>query len=206
MKIDKYMLILSIVLISLLAISAVSASEDANATDIVETSDVDDVQAIDETLNEDSTDVLSENQADETLAADEPELNITTEDTPYDKDASIDVEVVNPISGVELNNSNVSVYVEGEFLNNITLNELGKGKLIIPAGKYESGTYLVETLYRHNSTILYNNAILSITKAAPTINVEDVNSTYGEIVTIPFNVTDSSGKGISGDVIITIFW
>jgi hypothetical protein len=50
MKIDKYMLILSIVLISLLAISAVSASEDANATDIVETSDVDDVQAIDETL------------------------------------------------------------------------------------------------------------------------------------------------------------
>ncbi|WP_458406450.1 Ig-like domain-containing protein [Methanobrevibacter sp.] len=219
MKINK-LLVISIFLISMLAIGAVSASNNDDITNITATSDINDIQNID---NENTDEVIasSNNEEIETINADlnqnddeiltessvndEIEMNISANETPYDEDAVIEVNVKNKTATTNFNNSIVNVYVDGVFLKNITLDKDGKASFNIPAGTYDVGNYHIQAYFDNNVQIA-KDTILNIIKATPIVNVNNVTSKAGEIVTIPFNVTNSKGKGISGDVIITIYW
>ena len=214
----KGLLIISIVLISLFVIGAVSASDDAD--NLTAVSDDNEVAAIDNDLVEDANDVLtadvneklSENvddvlsdDATEILSAGEidPQIDFNVTDVKYDEDATINVSVVDKNNAsTSFNNSIVSVFLDETFLQNLTLNENGKASYLIPAGTYGVGTYHI--VAKLNNT--FARTMLTISKATPIVNVDTIEAVTGTIIKIPFNVTDSKGKGIDGDVIVTIHW
>ena len=135
------------------------------------------------------------------------ELTVSANATPYNENATIEVSIADTNTSKDYNGSVVHLLIDGNFVNNITLNSEGKGSYIIPASTYDVGTYHVEGVYEmENQLVTINGAILNITKATPVISVENVTFKTGEAVTIPFNVTDNKGKRISGGVIVTIFW
>ena len=192
-------MIVSIVLISLFVIGAVSASDDV-APDVTAVSDDNEIQAIDEVdelqTSDDTEEVLSDFPV-------EPQMNITAKEAKYDEDASIEISVVdknNPETS--FNNTNVSIFVDDTFVKNLTFNESGKASYIIPAGTYNVGTYHIVAAM----TGAFNQTLLKISKADPVVNVENVEAVTKTIIKIPFNVTDKKGKGIDGDVIVTIHW
>ena len=90
MKIKKSLLIISIVLISLFVIGAVSAND--NATDIATASDDNEVQSIDNDLAE-NTDELQAEETTEVLSDSEPEVNVTADAVAYDENITIEVSV-----------------------------------------------------------------------------------------------------------------
>lgn len=192
-------------LISLLAISAVSATDSDNATDVVaaDESTIEEVQSVDNKVE-----VLSDSQdGTDLLTEDEPQqLNLVVDEIEYGENATVNVSIDKNIT--EYEGCNVSVLVDGCFLCNITLDNQGKGSYYIPEEKYDVGSYnIVAGLFdKTNNFICLNQTVLKISKAVPTINVKNVTVKYGEKVTIPFNVTDRKGRGISGDVIVTILW
>ena len=188
-------------------VGAVSASDDV-AGDVSAVSDDNEIQAIDEVdelqsedtdelqVADDANDVLSEPPT-------EPQINITAKEAKYDENASIEITVFdknNPAAS--FNNTNVSIFVDDAFIKNLTLNESGKATYIIPAGTYNVGTYHIVAAM----TGAFNQTMLKISKADPVVNVENVEAVTKTIIRIPFNVTDKSGKGIDGDVIVTIHW
>ena len=200
---NKTLMIISLVFISLLALGAVSAAD--NSTDVAMAEDADEVQAIEddfevEELQTDYDDeVISEDGEEEPI-----EFNVTVNDTHYDDDVNVEVAVKNYNASKNYNSTVVNFMVDGSLVGNTTLNNIGKGSFIIPAGKYEVGSYYIMA-----SAGTFNNAngaLFKIIKSNPIVNVENVTAKAGEVVTIPFNVTNSRGKGISGDVIITIYW
>lgn len=212
LKINKNLLVILIFLISMLAIGAVSASNNDNVSDITATSDINEIQSIDndnvdeviassnDDSNQNDNEILSEGNQESEI-----EMNIRANDTPYDEDAVIEVSVKNKTATTDFNNTPVNVYVDGVFLKNITLDKDGKASFNITAGTYDVGTYHIQT-YLNNNVLICKDMVLNIIKATPIVNVDNVTYKAGEIVTIPFNVTNSKGKGISGDVIITIYW
>lgn len=182
-------------LVSCLAISAASAADINNTNDAVlsDTSDLE-LKAISE------ADLLSDN-------TNNIELTVSTNATPYNENATIEVSIADTDTSKDYNGSVVLLAIDGKNVNNITLNSEGKGSYIIPASTYEVGTYHVEGVYQtENDQIIIEDSILNITKVTPIVSVENVTVKTGEAVTIPFNVTDNKGKRISGGVIVTIFW
>ncbi len=182
-------------LVSCLAISAASAADINNTNDAVlsDTSDLE-LKAISE------ADLLSDN-------TNNIELTVSTNATPYNENATIEVSIADTDTSKDYNGSVVLLAIDGKNVNNITLNSEGKGSYIIPASTYEVGTYHVEGVYQtENDQIIIEDTILNITKVTPIVSVENVTVKTGEAVTIPFNVTDNKGKRISGGVIVTIFW
>lgn len=67
MKFNKAILIFSVVVISLLAVSAVSASD--NATDVVEVADESDAATVETYLNDDASEILAENDVEESVVS-----------------------------------------------------------------------------------------------------------------------------------------
>ncbi|ALT69650.1 carboxypeptidase regulatory-like domain-containing protein [Methanobrevibacter millerae] len=182
-------------LVSCLAISAASAADINNTNDAVlsDTSDLE-LKAISE------ADLLSNN-------TNNIELTVSTNATPYNENATIEVSIADTDTSKDYNGSVVLLAIDGKNVNNITLNSEGKGSYIIPASTYEVGTYHVEGVYQtENDQIIIEDTILNITKVTPIVSVENVTVKTGEAVTIPFNVTDNKGKRIAGGVIVTIFW
>lgn len=182
-------------LVSCLAISAASAADINNTNDAVlsDTSDLE-LKAISE------ADLLSDK-------TNNIELTVSTNATPYNENATIEVSIADTDTSKDYNGSVVLLAIDGKNVNNITLNSEGKGSYIIPASTYEVGTYHVEGVYQtENDQIIIEDTILNITKVTPIVSVENVTVKTGEAVTIPFNVTDNKGKRISGGVIVTIFW
>ena len=183
-------------LISCLAVSAASAADIEDANNII-ASDASDVEL--EAINDADT-YISDN-------TNTVELTVSANATPYNENATIEVSIADTNSSKDYNGSVVHLLIDGNFVNNITLNSEGKGSYIIPASTYDVGTYHFEGVYEmENQLVTINGAILNITKATPVISVENVTFKTGEAVTIPFNVTDNKGKRISGGVIVTIFW
>ena len=194
-KLNKSLLICLMLLVSCLAISAASAADINNTNDAVlsDTSDLE-LKAISE------ADLLSDN-------TNNIELTVSTNATPYNENATIEVSIADTDTSKDYNGSVVLLAIDGKNVNNITLNSEGKGSYIIPASTYEVGTYHVEGVYQtENDQIIIEDTILNITKVTPIVSVENVTVKTGEAVTIPFNVTDNKGKRISGGVIVTIFW
>lgn len=176
----------------MIAISAVSASEDAS--DVISASDVS-VQEVQSIANDEN--ILSESTND-------VQVSVSTNSTPYNENATIEVSVVDKDIS---NESTVDIYVDGSFLTNLTLNSEGKASYVIPAETYEAGNYYVMATYTDsNNTLLFGGSLLNITKVTPIVSIENVTVRSGETVTIPLNVTDDKGKRISGGVIVTLFW
>ena len=132
-------------LVSCLAISAASAADINNTNDAVlsDTSDLE-LKAISE------ADLLSDN-------TNNIELTVSTNATPYNENATIEVSIADTDTSKDYNGSVVLLAIDGKNVNNITLNSEGKGSYIIPASTYEVGTYHVEGVYQtENDQIIKN--------------------------------------------------
>ena len=108
-------------LVSCLAISAASAADINNTNDAVlsDTSDLE-LKAISE------ADLLSDN-------TNNIELTVSTNATPYNENATIEVSIADTDTSKDYNGSVVLLAIDGKNVNNITLNSEGKGSYIIPA-------------------------------------------------------------------------
>lgn len=196
------MLLISIILVSLIAVGAVSAAD--NSTDVIMAGDVDEVQT---SVDASEVKPLAVNDANDVLSDknDSIQFDIFVNDTPYDEDVVVNIGVSNANSSVNYNNTQVNLMVDGSSIGNTTLNNAGKASFVIPTGTYNVGSYYITASTGALDTAV-SGTLFNIIKANPIVNVENVTVNYGEIVTVPFNVTNSKGEGISGDVIITIFW
>jgi hypothetical protein len=204
----KSFLIISIVLVSLFVIGAVSAADDV--ADVTAVSDDNEVQAIDNDVADDVTELQSEDEANEVQADDandelsadgDTRIDLVVDEVAYDEDATINVTVVN---NENMANKTVSVYLDDTLLKNLTTDASGRASHVIPAGTYGVGSYHIFAVM----DTCINETMLKINKATPVVNVNDVEAVTGTVIKIPFNVTDSKGnsKGINGDAIVTIHW
>ena len=210
MKSNK-ILIVSMILIALFAIGAVSAGDD-NATDVVELSDVDEVQAIDD-VNQDSDDLLSDGQAND--ANKNPKVNVSAKDVGMGENITVDVSVYNVDENYNFSEVGFNLSIDGNKINNdpFTFNETGKAQIsFIPYLNYNNvGKYYVEAMVYNltdGSKIINGGNSFNILPYDYTVIVENVEANVYDIVTIPVTVTDSKGNktGINGQAIVTIFW
>ena len=202
MKFNKA-LIISMVLISLFAVGAVSAADSDNITDAVEVSAVDsEIETIDVDENQDNP--LS---AEENNTAD-VELNINVENATYDEMVSLNVTVVDNTGSFEFNESTtVEMIVDGKYIANAPISPTGQSGCALALGDLDAGThYLKATLVKGTDKIVSKDAFFSVAKAVPVVEVADVIVNVYENVTVPVNVADKNGKAVSGDAIVTIYW
>ena len=211
MKINKSLLLVFMVLVSLFAIGAVSASDSDNATDIMEISDVD--EEIGTTDIEETTTIdIDENQeTDEVLSngenADDVQINVSVKDTPYDEQVSINVTVCDNTGTVNFTNSTVEIYANDIYLANAPISPTGQSGMLLALETLDAGTYNVKvTLINGTDRSVSNSTVFSVTKATPVVNVEDVAFDVYKNVTIPITVTDKNGKSLTGGAVVTIFW
>jgi hypothetical protein len=211
MKIKKSLLIVFMVLVSLFAIGAVSASDSDNATDIMEISDVnEEIGTID--ADEIGTKDIDENQdADELLSdgetTDDVQINVSVKDTSYDERVSINVTVVDNTGTVNFTNSQVEIYANDKYLANAPISAQGQSGMSLALEELDVGTYCIKaTLINGTDRIATNSTVFSVTKATPIVNVEDIAFDVYRNVTIPVTVTDKNGKGVTGGAVVTIFW
>ena len=203
MKFNKSILIIFMVLISIFAISAVSASDSDNIADTLEVSADDseiELADVDENVNE----VLSVDGN-----SSDVDMNIIVEDNPYDERVSINITVIDPNSTINYTESGVEIYVDGEYVvSKAPINPTtGQSGLALALGDCEVGTHYVQaTLINGTEKILTKDAFFSVTKATPIVNVEDIIVNVYENVTVPINVADKNGNTLSGEAIVTIFW
>ena len=204
MKINKNLLIMFMVLISLFAISAVSASDSDNATDIMELSDIDEeMETIEVNDNQDITDALSAGENN----TNDIQINIAVENATYDEPVSINITVADNTGTVNFTESTVEIQVDGKFIANAPISPTGQSEYTLAIGDCEVGIHDVKaTLINGTNRIATNVTLFSVTKATPVVNVENITVKVYETVTIPVNVTDKRGKGITGGAIVTIFW
>ena len=195
MKTSKSLLVLSMILISLLAIGAASAADsDALSPEITEISTADEIELDD---NNDHKNVLSDGESEEEIGN---EISVSTKDTPYNEDGSIDISVSN--KELITDKSVVNLFVNGMNVANLTLDENRKASYPIPAKSLEAGAYNIAAGLENK--IFSDATVLNITKVTPVVSVDDVNVTSGDVITIPFNITDGKGNNVTADVVISI--
>ena len=183
------------ILISVLAISAVSAAEDNGLSDNEQIS-----LAVPD-VNEIPTSSENGLLAADIQASESPQINITTKDTPYNERASVEI-----TTNINATMPKVNIYVDGNSVKNLTLFMQGKGTYNIPANTYDVGSHTIEVTYNDATYgLISSSAILNIIQFTPIVNVDDVTVNVGDIVTIPFTVTDNKGKGIAGKANVTVF-
>lgn len=210
MKSNK-ILIVSMILIALFAIGAVSAGDD-NATDVVEMSDVEEVQAIDD-VNQDSDDLLSDGQLN--AAGDNPKVNVSVDDVGMGENITIDVSLYNVDDNYNFSEVGFNLSIDGSKINDnpFTLDDTGKYQVSFrPYQNFNNvGRYYVEAMVYNltdGSKIINGGNSFNILPYDYTVVVEDVEANVYDTVTIPVTVTDSKGNktGINGWAIVTIFW
>ena len=211
MKSNK-ILIVSMILIALFAIGAVSAGDD-NATDVVELSDVDEVQAIDDDVNQDSDDLLCDGQVND--ADKNPKVNVSAKDVGLGENITVDVSVYNVDENYNFSEVGFNISIDGSKINDkpFTFNDTGKAQISFkPYLNYNNvGKYYVEAMLYNltdGSKIINGGNSFNILPYDYTVTVENVEANVYDIVTIPVTVTDSKGNktGINGQAIVTIFW
>lgn len=130
-------------------------------------------------------------------AADETaELDVSTQDTPYNEKANVNVSLKTNATMPKVN-----IFVDGNSVKNLTLFMKGSGSYSIPAKTYDVGSHTVEVKCGN----ITKSVILNITPVSTVITTQDVTVNVGDIVTVPFTVTDNKGKGIAGKARVTIF-
>ena len=201
MKFNKALLIIFMVLISLFAVGAVSAS-DSNITDAMEVSDDNEIEIIDV---ENQNEALSDGEDNVT----DVQMNLIVENTTYDERVNINVTVVDNTGTIDFAQSGVEIYVDGKYVvEKAPINPAtGQSGVELALGDVEVGRHYVKaTLINGSNKLISEDAVFYVTKATPVVNVEDIIVDLYQNVTVPVNVTDKNGKGVSGEAIVTIIW
>lgn len=197
MKFNR-ILIISLILISLFAIGAVSAS-DNNGNDAVEITDVE--------VNQDSNDVMSD------IEVNNAKINVDVDDTELGSKIEVNVSISDVGDDFNYNEVRYNVSFDGNKINSeaCVLDADGKGQVTIDPHGMSVGRYYIEaTLFNvtDGSIIVKGGNSFNITANNYIINVENVESNVYDIVTIPVTVTNSKGEktGVYGLAIVTINW
>ena len=199
MKFNKALLIIFMVLISLFAVGAVSAS-DSNITDAMEVSDDNEIEIIDV---ENQNDALSDGEDNVT----DVQMNLIVENTTYDERVNINGTVVDNTGTIDFAKSGVEIYVDGNMVEKASIDTAGQYGVELALGDVEVGRHYVKaTLINGSNKLISEDAVFYVTKATPVVNVEDIIVDLYQNVTVPVNVTDKNGKGVSGEAIVTIIW
>ena len=206
MKFNKTLLIIFMVLISLFAVGAVSASDSNNMADVMQVAADDNEMElidVDEKLNANEALPVGEGNSSDV------DMNLIVKNTSYDERVIINVTVVDNTGTINYTESGVEIYVDGKFVVgkapiNPTTGQSGVG---LALGELEVGRHYVETtLVNGTNKILTKDAVFYVTKATPIVDAQDVIVDLYQNVTIPINVTDKNGNKLSGDAIVTITW
>lgn len=206
MKFNKTLLIIFMVLISLFAVGAVSASDSNNMTDVMQVAADDNEMElidVDEKLNANEALPVGEGNSSDV------DMNLIVKNTSYDERVIINVTVVDNTGTINYTESGVEIYVDGKFVVgkapiNPTTGQSGVG---LALGELEVGRHYVETtLVNGTNKILTKDAVFYVTKATPIVDAQDVIVDLYQNVTIPINVTDKNGNKLSGEAIVTITW
>lgn len=187
LKINKSLLIVTMILASLIILGSASAA------------DIDDLAVADEEVESVSDSLDYQNE--DILTDEENPISVSAPQAVYGEDASVEISVAN--TEILNGNKNVGLYVNGEYLQDIELDDEGKATHTFAAKSLEAGDYNI--LAKVNGADISSSLTkLTICKATPVISVEDVSVTSGEVITIPFNITDGKGNNITADVIVSI--
>ena len=200
MKFNKSLLIIFMVLISVFAVGAVSASDSNNMTDVMQVpADDSEIELIN--VDESQNEVLSDNTSD-------VDMNLIVENTTYDERVSVNITVADSTGAVNYTSGGVNISIDGKYVGKAPINPTtGQSGVELALGDLEVGRHYVEaTLVNGTDKLLTKNAVFYVTKATPIVNVQDVIVDLYQNVTIPINVTDKNGNKLSGDAIVTITW
>ncbi|MBR3197380.1 MAG: hypothetical protein IKF66_02670, partial [Methanobrevibacter sp.] len=225
----KYMILLSLILVSLCALSCVSASEDADATVAIDDVDVDPIEAsVDEGLETNVEDGLSSDET-ETLTVDNSNDDKLSYDSPsssdydvevYDKtvhnwqDETIRIYITPYVDSdycyaydfsVNIYDSN-GVNKAGEDNNKYSLSPVDYIDYTIPAG-LTPGEYKIE-IKNWEDNYIFSTATLTVVSDPfyAIISAENYNAYYNSGVQYSIRVTESeTGYGLSGVSIKIVF-
>ena len=228
MRINKSLLIISMIFISLLALGAVNAMDDSNSVesqlsvaDEVEINE-DAIQDTDNLLSEEETGEDEIQDTDNSLSAGD-----TDEDDPivvniknatsylggenivgYDENITIEIEVND--KSFDLTQNKVQLKIAGKSVSDVNIDSAtGKGSYVVPSGTYDQGTYYVEAVLVDvaNQKVISGNNFFTVDPAEVDINVKNVEAVTGAGVNIPINITNrKDGKGSNGVALVTIFY
>ncbi len=161
--------------------------------------DIDDIAVADEEVESVSDSLDYQNE--DILTDEENPISVSAPEAVYGEDASVEISVAN--TEILNGNKNVGLYVNGEYLQDIELDDEGKATHTFAAKSLDAGDYNI--LAKVNGADISSSLTkLTICKATPVVSVEDVTVTSGEVITIPFNITDGKGNNITADVIVSI--
>ena len=224
----KYMILLSLILVSLCALSCVSASEDADATVAIDDADIDPVEAsvdegletnVKDGLSGDETETLSvDNSNDDKLAYDSPsssDYNVTV----YNKtvhnwqDETIRIYITPNVDSdyyaydflVNIYDSN-GVNKSGEDNNKYSVSPVDYIDYTIPAG-LTPGEYKIE-IENWEDNHIFSTATLTVVSDPfyAVISAENYNAYYNSGVQYSIRVTESgTGSVLSGVSIKIVF-
>jgi hypothetical protein len=159
------------------------------------------VEIIDET--QDADDALSDGEHN----ASDVELNILVENATYDEQVSLNITVVDNTGSVNFSESAVEIFVDEKYIAKAPISPTGQSGCALALGDLDVGSHYVKaTLLNGTTEILTNATLFSVAKAVPIVEVPDIIVNLYDKVTVPVNVTDKNGKGVSGDAIVTIYW
>ena len=200
MKTSKTLIIFLMVLISILAIGAVSAADGDDIADDMELSDtVDEIGTVE--LNENQKEILSDGEDPADV-----DMTVNVENVTYGDPINVDITVTDESHTVVLNQCYAEVYVDDVFINNVTLSDEGRSSFALAVENPDVGKYYMET-YLFDSAdkiIAFQGISFQVTKATPIVILENVSAISGAGVKVPINVTDKNGNKVSGDAIVSI--
>lgn len=211
MKISKGLLIILMLVLLTFAVGAVSATDDANITDIDELSAADQ-EIIEEDSLQTTDDVLS-------AGDDEKEpITVTIKDVVpvmgsvnnvgYDENITIEIEVND--DSFDLTQNKVELKIAGDHVSDVAIDATTKkGSYIVPSGTYDQGRYYVEATLvdTANSKVISGHNLFTVIPAEVTINVQNIEAVTGAAVNVPINITSKkNGKGVNGTAVVTIFF
>lgn len=211
MKISKGLLIMLMLVLLTFAVGAVSATDDANMTDI------DELSAADQEIIEDDSiqttdDVLSEGDGDKEPITVTIKNAVTVmgseNNVGYDENISIEIEVKDDT--FDLTQNKVDLKIAGEHVSDVSIDAATKkGSYMIPSGKYDQGRYYVEATLVDvaNNKVISGHNLFTVVPAEVIINVTNIEAITGAGVNVPINITSKKdGKGVNGTAVVTIFF
>ena len=219
MKFNK-ILIISMILISLFAIGAASAAT-GNADDIVEISDIDEVQNIEEVTQDevsqdeaaqDSDAILADDDDETKLEATNAKVHVDVNDTEIGENLEVNVSLTDVDEDFNFSEVRYDIFRDGrEIASNLTFDQNGKGNFSIDHHGLTVGQYYIEaTVYNltNGNVIVKGGNSFKVNPDNYIINVENIEANLYDTVTIPVTVTNSKGNKnmTNGKAIVTINW
>lgn len=210
MKINKTLLIISMIVISLFAVGTVSAMDDSNKVE--NELSIADEAIINENVIQDTDNLLSdEEDVDDPITV--TIINASTvfgseNNVGYDENITIEIAVND--ESFDLTQNKVQLKIAGDSVSDVSIDSATrKGTYVVPSGTYDQGRYYVEATLVDvpNLKVISGNTFFNIIPAEVDINIQDIEAITGAGVNVPINITGKKdGKGANGVAIVTIFF